>query len=234
VERKTTADKTTGTGRAPSARSERTRNALVDAARRVFARTGFSDAKIGEIAEEAGVAHGSFYTHFDSKEAVFLAVLLQLHRESLEGAPGRHERDEDRSPMQRIDAANRRFFDDYRRNARILTSFEHLADTSERFATLRRRTRMDYIGRTEAAIERWQRAGLVDPDLDVTCTAHALGGMIERFAYMTHAYGEGCSDETRALAALNHIWGATLGLLPARPDRVSADHSGRSTAQRED
>jgi AcrR family transcriptional regulator len=218
VERKATAEKGTGTGRAPSARSERTRNALAEAARRVFARTGFSDAKIGEIAEEAGVAHGSFYTHFDSKEAVFLEVLLQVHRDSVDGPSGQRERNQDLSPMERIDATNRRVFDTYRRDARILASFEHLADTNELFANLRHRTRMDDIGKTEAAIEHWQQQGLVDADLDVTCTAHALGGMIERVAYMTCAYGEGCTDEERALAALNRIWGATLGLRVARAE----------------
>jgi AcrR family transcriptional regulator len=217
VERKASAGRSTGAGRSPSARSERTRNALIDAARRVFNRSGFHDAKIGEIAEAAGVAHGSFYTHFESKEAVFLEVLLQVHRETLQTARGKSERSESVSPLERIDMTNRRYMDTYRRNARILASFEHLADTNERFADLRRRTRMDYIRRTEAAIEHWQRDGLVEPDLDITCTAHALGGMVERFAYMTYAYGEGCADETRALAALNHIWGATLGLLPAAP-----------------
>ena len=206
--------KSTGPARAPSARSERTRNALVGAARGVFARTGFSDAKIGEIAEAAGVAHGSFYTHFDSKEEIFLAVLLLVHQETLEGGPSQRERDDKLTPLERIDATNRRFFETYRTNARVLASFEHLADTNEQFERLRRRTRTDYIRRTEAAIQRWQGEGLVDPDLDVTCTAHALGGMIERFAYMKYAYGEGCDDEERALAALNRIWGATLGLLP--------------------
>jgi len=51
------------TGRAPaSARGTRTREALVRAARRVFERHGFLDARITDIAAEAGVASGSFYT----------------------------------------------------------------------------------------------------------------------------------------------------------------------------
>ena len=54
---------------APStARGRRTRAALLDASRRVFERHGFVNAKISDIATEAGVAQGSFYNYFDSKE----------------------------------------------------------------------------------------------------------------------------------------------------------------------
>ncbi|MYS96131.1 TetR family transcriptional regulator [Streptomyces sp. SID5469] len=45
-------------------RGVRTRDALVAAARRIFERDGYLEARIVDIAAEAGVAAGSFYTHF--------------------------------------------------------------------------------------------------------------------------------------------------------------------------
>jgi AcrR family transcriptional regulator len=52
-----------------------TRAALLDAAQVVFARRGFVAASLDEIAEEAGLTKGAVYSNFDSKEALFQAVL---------------------------------------------------------------------------------------------------------------------------------------------------------------
>src|SRR5919198_5641495 len=56
-------------------RREQTRGKLVDAARSLFARQGVDNTRINEITEEADVGFGSFYNHFDSKEAIVEAVL---------------------------------------------------------------------------------------------------------------------------------------------------------------
>jgi TetR/AcrR family transcriptional regulator, fatty acid metabolism regulator protein len=50
------------------------RRHLLDAAVRVFARKGFHASRVGDIAEEAGVAHGLLYHYFDSKDQVLEAV----------------------------------------------------------------------------------------------------------------------------------------------------------------
>lgn len=59
---------------------ERTRRQLVDAALRVFAEKGIANASIQEIAVVAGVANGTFYNHFPTKEAVIEAVAIALAR----------------------------------------------------------------------------------------------------------------------------------------------------------
>jgi TetR/AcrR family fatty acid metabolism transcriptional regulator len=50
------------------------RRQLLDAAVRVFARKGFHASRVGDIAEEAGVAHGLLYHYFESKDQVLEAV----------------------------------------------------------------------------------------------------------------------------------------------------------------
>jgi AcrR family transcriptional regulator len=56
-------------------RSEATRNRLLRAAEKIFARDGFEAAKLEEIAAQAGYTRGAFYANFKSKEDLFLALL---------------------------------------------------------------------------------------------------------------------------------------------------------------
>ena len=66
-------------GKAPrTARGERTLRKILDAARDEFGQRGFSDSSIAAITQRAGVALGTFYTYFDSKEAVFQEVVRDM------------------------------------------------------------------------------------------------------------------------------------------------------------
>lgn len=64
-------------------RTEATRRKLLKSARRIFARDGFEAARIEDIAADAGHTRGAFYANFDSKEALFFALLEQLMKERL-------------------------------------------------------------------------------------------------------------------------------------------------------
>jgi TetR/AcrR family transcriptional regulator, fatty acid metabolism regulator protein len=57
-----------------AAAGEDKRRQLLDAAVRVFARKGYHASRVGDIAEEAGVAHGLLYHYFKSKDDVLEAV----------------------------------------------------------------------------------------------------------------------------------------------------------------
>ena len=56
-------------------RREATRTRLLEAAKALFARQGPDSTRIQEITDEADVGFGSFYNHFDSKDAIVEAVL---------------------------------------------------------------------------------------------------------------------------------------------------------------
>ncbi len=53
------------------------RRQILDAAVRVFARRGYHGSRVGDIAEEAGVAHGLLYHYFSSKEEVLGIVFSE-------------------------------------------------------------------------------------------------------------------------------------------------------------
>jgi AcrR family transcriptional regulator len=59
-------------------RGRRTLRLLLDAAAEEFGDKGYHEAAIARIAQRAGVAIGSFYTYFDSKEAVFRALVSDM------------------------------------------------------------------------------------------------------------------------------------------------------------
>jgi len=67
------------TTKALTARGERTRRRLLEAAEQVFAELGYHDASIVKITEAAGCGQGTFYLYFASKKAVFDEVVLDLN-----------------------------------------------------------------------------------------------------------------------------------------------------------
>jgi AcrR family transcriptional regulator len=61
-----------------TARGEKTQRRLLEAAALEFGERGFHDAAITGITQRAGVALGTFYTYFDSKEALFRALVRDM------------------------------------------------------------------------------------------------------------------------------------------------------------
>jgi AcrR family transcriptional regulator len=88
-------------------RRERTRARLVEAAKTLFARQGVDNTRINEITDEADVGFGSFYNHFESKEAIVDAVLAETVAAQGEAIEAVTEHLED--PAEVIAAAHRHF-----------------------------------------------------------------------------------------------------------------------------
>ena len=57
--------------------AEEKRRLILDAAVRVFARKGYHTSRVGDIAEEAGVAHGLLYHYFSSKDEVLETIFRE-------------------------------------------------------------------------------------------------------------------------------------------------------------
>ena len=79
--------------------AEEKRRTILDAAVRVFARKGFHTSRVGDIAEEAGVAHGLLYHYFSSKDEVLETIFREnwgilverIHAVEESGAPAREQ-----------------------------------------------------------------------------------------------------------------------------------------------
>ncbi|MGW6399396.1 TetR/AcrR family transcriptional regulator [Streptomyces sp. NPDC055134] len=199
-----------------SPRGVRTRNALITAAREVFERDGYLDARITDISKAAHVASGSFYTYFNSKEEIFQALVEQVQEEMLH--PHLRERTGITDTRQLIDASNREYLRAYKKNARLMALFEQVAQVDEKFMALRIERGNAFARRNARLIQTLQESGEADTSLDPLVTAHALSVMVSRMAYMVFVLGQRIPFE-RLVTTLNKIWENGLQLTVSEPER---------------
>jgi len=200
--------------RAPrTRRGAETRAALVAAARTVFERDGFLDARIADVAAQAGVATGSFYTHFADKEEILAAVLEAAREEMLH--PHLSEQADELGPAAMIEAANRAYLASYRKNAKLMALLDQVAAVDVRFRRLRAQRSRAFVARNARAIARLQAQGLADPALDPRQASRALSGMVSRLAYATYVLGERAPSET-LVQTLTRLWVNALRIPPQR------------------
>jgi AcrR family transcriptional regulator len=192
-------------------RGRRTRERLLRAAEVVFIRDGFLDAKITDIAAEAGVSNGSFYTYFESKEAIFTTVIQAVIELMYQAAVAPH--DMDRSPQARIEHVTREYLRAYQQHAGLMGILEQVATFNPGFREMRRDIRQAFRKRTESGIRRLQKQGLVDAALAPQCVAEALTSMVSNFCYVSMVLGEAYEEE-EAVQTLTTIWLRGIGLVP--------------------
>ena len=211
-------------------RGRRTRDALVAAARRVFAERGYAGTRMQDVAAEAGVSHGTVYTWFASKDELLREVAHAIVGEVF--AAARDPRDAPEDPYPRLLAANARFLLGYRRHARMLAVVEEAASTDPRWEGLLDDLRETYVGRTRRSLRRLADEGLIAADVDPEVAAPALTGMVETFARRTAAatgsQGEDAEQITR-------LWARAVGLAVPAPTThdpaTPAEHPGSNPGE---
>jgi len=68
--------------RTPNTRKEETHERIVDAAARAIRKHGYAGVGVADVMKEAGMTHGGFYAHFDSRDALLVAALERAGRDS--------------------------------------------------------------------------------------------------------------------------------------------------------
>jgi AcrR family transcriptional regulator len=152
------------------------RRLILDAAVRVFARRGYHASRVGDIAEEAGIAHGLLYHYFGSKEDVlrtiiresWTALLDALHAVERSGEPAPEQ-------LRRVAAILLRSWRDdpdlvrvlVREVARSPQLQEQVDEWREAFLVIQR------------VIERGQAEGSLRPDLDPRLASWIVYGSLE-------------------------------------------------------
>lgn len=170
-----------------SPKGARTRARLVDAAKQVFEEQGFLDARISDIADRAGMSHGSFYHYFDSKEAVFAEVVQAMEDRMRRGSlvsTGLLMADDDHRMEDFVRRSCRTYLTRYRADARIMGAIEQVSRYDEDFRQAHERREARYLEEAVAGIEHLQAAGRIDPDLEPRIAGPAVFGMMTRFAEM--------------------------------------------------
>jgi AcrR family transcriptional regulator len=162
-----------------------TRARLLDAAKEIFEEDGFLDARISDIAERAGLSHGSFYHYFESKEAVFLEVAVRVDQRLSEPLGNLIFDSSSTAPRsKRLERAIRRHLEMYRDEARIMGVIEQVSRYDDRVKAVRYGRHLSYTDMVSESILQLQRRGLADPNLDPAVAAAGLGAMMYRFSEM--------------------------------------------------
>ena len=204
-------------GRLLTARGLRTRATLVAAAKQVFEEIPFPESRITDITTRAGVASGTFYTYFDSKEEIFREVAAAVLAE-MSAAPRRDPDNSEGDFIRDIEYASRQYFLVCVRNPGIVASIEQVAPGDREVMAARRSTVVQNVKRGERWIRRLQALGICD-DIDPWTTAMALHTMNVRLAY-DHLlpHGEQAEADVDMLAkAVTRIWARTVGLEKVEP-----------------
>jgi AcrR family transcriptional regulator len=189
-----------------------TRAKLVKAAKTVFERDGFLDARISDIAKRARVSYGAFYHYFESKDQIFREVAEAQEERLTAPADPDEPRASDDSAASRIREANRRYLQRYRDEARIMRVIEEASRYDGHVNAVRMASQKHFASRSEQAIRRLQKEGQADPRVNPTIAADALGSMVGRFAelWLTQGYREYDFDE--AVDQLSLLWANAIGL----------------------
>jgi AcrR family transcriptional regulator len=203
------------TGGPRSRKGQATRVRLLDSAKQVFAETGFLEARISDIADGAGLSHGSFYHYFDSKEAIFREVAEA--QEALLTAPPAEDEPPAPSEYERIHRANRRYLQRYRDNGKIMGVIEEVSRYDDQVNQARMRRQKHFADRAVRHIERLQAAGKADKAIDPEITALALGSMVARVAELWLIEHWGDYELETVADQVTRLWANAIGLDPTTP-----------------
>ena len=155
------------------------RRMILDAAVRVFARTGFHTCRVSDIADEAGVAYGLVYHYFDSKDQILDTLFLErwdILLRAIQQVDG-----EEIPAREKLYAITSFIVDSYRHDPDlmkvIIVEVTRAANTFGR--THLAHIREAYIG-IAAIVERAQRDGVFRNDITPDFAALAFYGAVEQ------------------------------------------------------
>ena len=161
------------------ARAEQTEAALKEAGRRVFARCGYLDAKITDIAAEAGRSVGSFYKHFAGKDELLHALLADWIAHAGEELAG-HDAGSDLSQEPALRARVAAYWHTYRAHLPEIRALAQAAYVSPVFARQLARFRHAELDTMRQHLERLAAAGFDLPG-DPAVLASAVNALLESF-----------------------------------------------------
>jgi len=157
------------------------REAILRAATDVFALRGYFNSQVADVARVAGVAAGTVYLYFRSKDDLLVSIFERTMREAL--AEGRAAVAEVRDPQQRLRRLARLHLARLGRDRNLAVVFQVELRQSTKFMERLSTTLLrDYLGLIRSAIADGQRDGVFRADVRPTATAKMLFGALDEMA----------------------------------------------------
>jgi len=157
------------------------REAILRAAIRVFAHNGYFSSKVADIASEAGVADGTVYLYFKSKEEILHSIFDRSMETAIaDGRKQLEQTDDPREKLRRIALLHlERLGDD--RDLAVVFQVELRGSTKfmEEFSAA---GFAEYLNLIRSTFEEGQRAGVFRPELNAKVVAKILFGALDEMA----------------------------------------------------
>ncbi|HEY6052637.1 MAG TPA: TetR/AcrR family transcriptional regulator [Gaiellaceae bacterium] len=196
--------------------SEEKRRLILDAAVHVFAHKGYHTSRVGDIAEQAGVAHGLLYHYFASKEELLETVFRETWSELLEAISRVEAKEEPaREQLRQVAAILLR---SWRRDPDLVRVLVREIGRSQTLPA-----KVDEIGQVFAAIERIVERGRADgelrADLDSRLASWIFYGAIEEIltGWVLGQLPDGEEDVAAAERTLVDVIVGGLSAVSGRP-----------------
>lgn len=189
----------------------RTRAHLVDAGRTVFARHGYVNARMSDVADEAEISMGGLYRYFKNKEDLFAQVIADVHEELYQASTAK-EADFATDPLGVLIEANRGYLGLYRDQRHVMRAFIQAAHVEDRFRDFWWQMRNRHIERFVSALSRVH--GITEvAGVDAALAAESVACMVEQSAYVWYAQQELHGSEVdldEAARTVAHTWFRTF------------------------
>jgi AcrR family transcriptional regulator len=161
-----------------TSRGRRRRQELLDYAAERFATHGYHPTSVTDITEGLGVGKGVFYWYFESKEALFVQILLEAQRDLRRSQ--RLALEDEPDPLRRIEKGIRTTMTWLDDNRGLFTLLEQ-ARTEERFAPVIRQGEEQAVADTLPHVKAAIAAGFLRKE-DPVLIAHAILGVTQQLA----------------------------------------------------
>lgn len=157
------------------------REAILRAAITVFARRGFFQAQVADVARVARVAAGTVYLYFKNKDHLLVSIFEQTMQEAL--AEGRAALERVRDPAERLRRIAHLHLARLGRDRDLAVVFQvELRQTTKFMERFSRSYLREYLDRIRAAIAAGQEAGVFRRDVNPTLAAKVFYGALDEMA----------------------------------------------------
>lgn len=154
------------------------RGLLLDAAERVFVRSGHAGATMSALAAEAGVTRPTVYAYFPSREHVFAALADRVRLEFL----ALQEQADTTSPRETLRSSLTAYLTAYTRHSAMLTVIAHQALVDPGMRRLHLELHQQADRRHSRFLQRLVDQGLAHPPVAPPLMAEAVTGIVHTFA----------------------------------------------------
>jgi TetR/AcrR family fatty acid metabolism transcriptional regulator len=155
--------------------------AILRAAIKVFARSGFFNSKVADVAREAGVADGTVYLYFKNKDDILVSIFNHVMDEALTN--GRARLEDVREPVDKLKRIVHAHLDRLGRDRNLAVVFQVELRSSTKFMEQFSATKVtEYLDMIGGVILEGQRKGVFRKGLNTKIVAKILFGALDEMA----------------------------------------------------